>query len=137
MTAPFNALGLAASPDLTDDDVRMAWRRLAAATHPDRDDGGDPAAFADAAAAYTVLRTHAGRSEALAAGRDPASGGRAGDPVPRRLLAGRPVRLSLRVLTVAAVCWLAVAAVGWQPATTAVITGALTWLLWTGRSDLA
>lgn len=137
MMDPFAILGLAASPDLTDDDVRVAWRRVAAATHPDRDDSGDPAAFADAAAAYTALRSRAGRSEALAAERDLPSGGRAGDPVPRRLLAGRPARLTLRALAVAAVCWLAVAAVGWQPASAAVITGAVTWLIWTGRSDLA
>jgi curved DNA-binding protein CbpA len=63
---PFAALGLAASPDLTDDDVRAAWRRVAAATHPDRADGGDPAAFAVAASAYSDLRTRFGRNEALA-----------------------------------------------------------------------
>jgi curved DNA-binding protein CbpA len=63
---PFLALGLTARPDLTDDDVRAAWRRVAAATHPDRADGGDPQRFAAAAAAYTVLRTRFGRGEALA-----------------------------------------------------------------------
>ncbi len=63
---PFAALGLTARPDLTDDDVRAAWRRVAAATHPDRRDGGDPARFAAAAAAYTQLRTRFGRGEALA-----------------------------------------------------------------------
>jgi hypothetical protein len=63
---PFAALGLAASPELTDDDVRAAWRRVAAATHPDRSDGGDPPRFADAAAAYTELRTRFGRGEAMA-----------------------------------------------------------------------
>ena len=63
---PFAALGLTAQPDLTDDDVRAAWRRVAAATHPDRQDGGDPARFAAAAAAYTELRTRFGRGEALA-----------------------------------------------------------------------
>ena len=135
MTDPFKALGLAPSPDLTDDDVRMAWRRVAAATHPDRDDGGDPAAFADAAAAYTVLRTHAARSEALTDGGDGAFGRDTRGLVPR--LAGRPVRLALRTLAAAAACWLSVAAVGWQPASVAVITGALTWLLRTGRSDVA
>ena len=31
-----------AAPELTDDEVRAAWRRAASATHPDRDDGGDP-----------------------------------------------------------------------------------------------
>lgn len=63
---PFAALGLTARPDLTDDDVRAAWRRVAAATHPDRQDGGDPERFAAAAAAYTELRTRFGRGEALA-----------------------------------------------------------------------
>jgi curved DNA-binding protein CbpA len=63
---PFGVLGLPARTDLTDDDVRAAWRRLAAATHPDRPDGGDPDRFAAAAAAYTALRTRSGRGEALA-----------------------------------------------------------------------
>ena len=63
---PFAALGLPARPDLTDDDIRAAWRRIAAATHPDRADGGDPARFASAAAAYTELRTRYGRGEAYA-----------------------------------------------------------------------
>jgi DnaJ domain len=63
---PFSALGLPARAGLTNDDVRAAWRRLAAATHPDRADGGDPARFAQAAAAYTALRTRSGRGEALA-----------------------------------------------------------------------
>ena len=62
----FAALGLPARPDLTDDDIRAAWRRIAAATHPDRADGGDPARFAAAAAAYTELRTRYGRGEAYA-----------------------------------------------------------------------
>jgi curved DNA-binding protein CbpA len=63
---PFAALGLTARPELTDDDIRAAWRRVAAATHPDRSDGGDPERFADAAAAYTELRTRFGRGEAIA-----------------------------------------------------------------------
>jgi curved DNA-binding protein CbpA len=63
---PFAALGLPPRPDLTDDDIRAAWRRIAAATHPDRADGGDPARFAAAAAAYTELRTRYGRGEAYA-----------------------------------------------------------------------
>ena len=46
--------------------MRAAWRRIAAATHPDRDDGGDPARFGAAAAAYETLRTSFGRGEALA-----------------------------------------------------------------------
>jgi len=63
---PFQALGLAARADLSDDDVRAAWRRIAAATHPDRADGGDGQRFAAAAAAYAVLRTTYGRGEAYA-----------------------------------------------------------------------
>jgi len=50
---------------------------------------------------------------------------------------GRPVRLAFRLLAVAATGALAVAGAGWQPASLAVITGALTWLLCTGSSDLA
>jgi hypothetical protein len=63
---PFRALGLDADPGLTDDDIRAAWHRRAAATHPDRADGGDPAAFSAAAAAYSDLRTPFGRGEARA-----------------------------------------------------------------------
>jgi curved DNA-binding protein CbpA len=173
---PFAALDLAARPGLTDDEVRAAWRRVAAATHPDRADGGDPERFAEAAAAYTQLRTPFGRGEAIAdAGqqRTPSrrGGARAGGGVtsadgevtlaagaggdssvlPRsswrspggvarlasRVRRGRPGRLALRLLAVAAASAAAVAAAGSQPAVPALITGALTWLLLTGRQDLA
>jgi curved DNA-binding protein CbpA len=174
---PFALLGLPARDDLTDDDVRAAWRRLAAATHPDRADGGDPDRFAAAAAAYTVLRTRSGRGEALAdlagqAGRHGAAGaagrraGRrlsepAGTVAPagtaaarvtaatavryqrlggarllRRIRRGRPARLVLRVVIVAAVSAGTAAVAGLQPATPALITGAVTWLLLTARHDL-
>lgn len=63
---PFALLGLPARAGLSDDDVHAAWRRIAAATHPDREDGGDPARFGAAAAAYVTLRTAFGRGEALA-----------------------------------------------------------------------
>jgi curved DNA-binding protein CbpA len=63
---PFARLGLPARPGVSDDDVRAAWRRIAAATHPDREDGGDPARFGAAAAAYVMLRAGFGRGEALA-----------------------------------------------------------------------
>jgi hypothetical protein len=134
MTNPFRDLDLPATAELTDDDVRAAWRRAAAATHPDREDGGEPPAFAAAAAAYAVLRTQAGRRDALADMREGAHGRLTPGPVPSRI---RPVRLALRVLAVAAASWLAVAAVGWQPASAAVIAGAVTWLVRTGRRDLA
>jgi len=63
---PFDALGLPARPDLSDEQVRAAWRKIAAATHPDRRDGGDVARYTAATAAYAVLRTPWGRSEAFA-----------------------------------------------------------------------
>src|SRR5712692_7196495 len=63
----FAVLGLEPRADLTDDDVRAAWRRIAARTHPDLADGGEPARFAAAAAAYTELRSQFGRGEARAA----------------------------------------------------------------------
>jgi hypothetical protein len=151
---PFGALGLERRRELADDEVRAAWRRVAAATHPDRAAGGDPAAFAAAAAAYTVLRTAAGRGEVLAdilerrgrrrAGR-PRSPARpaAGVPVTAALLLaarirdGRPLVLALRLLAAAAVVAVAVAAVGWQPASLAILAGVLTWLARTAPSDLA
>ena len=135
---PFAALGLPARPDLTDDEVRAAWRRAAAAAHPDRDDGGDPAAFAAAAAAYTTLRTLTGRREAYADLGGGQEGGRAGS---RRGLTrrwrGRPVVLALRMLVATGISLGAVLAVGWQPASYAVLTGALTWLARTARRELA
>jgi hypothetical protein len=68
MTAPdpFEALGLPTLPGLDDEQVRAAWRAVAAATHPDRGDGGDAARYTAAAAAYSQLRTGWGRSEAWA-----------------------------------------------------------------------
>jgi len=139
---PFTVLGLPARPEVGDDEVRAAWRRIAAATHPDRADGGDPARFAAAAAAYTTLRTRSGRGEALADLAHP------GVPVrrrplpglarlPARIRRGRPARLALRLAVVAAASVAAVAVVGWTPASAAVITGVLTWLLLTARHDLA
>ena len=136
MTRPFEALGLAASQNLTDDEVRAAWRRVAAATHPDRPDSGDLAAFAAAAAAYTVLRTQSGRAEVLADAAERASAPfRAG--LVARVRGGRLGRLVLRLLVVAAASTLAILVVGWQPAALAVMTGGLTWLAVTGGSDLA
>jgi curved DNA-binding protein CbpA len=63
---PFTALGLPERPDLDDETVRAAWRQIAAATHPDRADGGDLARYTQASAAYAELRTPWGRSEAYA-----------------------------------------------------------------------
>jgi curved DNA-binding protein CbpA len=162
---PFAALGLPAQPGLTDDDVRAAWRRIAAATHPDRADGGDPERFAGAAAAYTALRTRSGRGEALAdlaadarrAGPEAATAfasagpltarSGSGPPGGRRRFAvvglasrirrGRPVRLALRLVIAAAVGAAGAAVAGTQPATPALVVGAITWLVVTARNDLA
>jgi hypothetical protein len=130
---PFRVLGLPARPDLTDDDVRAAWRRIAAATHPDRDDGGDPATFGAAAAAYALLRTAWDRGEVLAE-----LGLRGSAPAPPREPRPRArVRaLALRVAVTAAVCGGAFAAAGWTPAAIGVATGALTWLAATARDEL-
>jgi curved DNA-binding protein CbpA len=150
---PFAALGLPARPDLSDDDVRAAWRRIAAATHPDREDGGDPARFGAAAAAYALLRTAYGRGEAIAdlgsrAGRH--AGRHAGPHAGRALTGarlaaawrhrgygGRVGVLALRVAVASAVCGGAVGVAGWAPASIGVLAGALTWLVATGRHDIA
>jgi curved DNA-binding protein CbpA len=137
---PFLVLGLSARPDLSDDDVRAAWRRIAAATHPDRPDGGDPARYAAAADAYSRLRGGWDRGEAYAdltggpaASRRPRGGlGRRREPG----LRARPGALAVRLACAAAAGYGAYAAIGWAPATPAVITGAITWLILTGRRDL-
>lgn len=124
--------------------MRAAWRRIAAATHPDRDDGGDPLRFSLAAAAYATLRTSYGRGEALADMRAPAgahsrpSAGAALGII-RYFLNFAPWRLSwhaigrqtlgltLRLLVAAAVCAGSFLAAGWSPATVGILAGALTW----------
>jgi curved DNA-binding protein CbpA len=133
---PFAALGLPPRADLSDDDVRAAWRRIAAATHPDRDDGGDPARFGAAAAAYALLRTAYSRGEALAdLGSHAGPRVRAGAPWPG--VRGRFVVLALRVVAATGSCAGAFTVAGWAPASIGVLTGALTWLIATGRHDIA
>src|SRR5690349_21744664 len=125
---PFEALRLPARPDLTDEQVRGAWRAIAAATHPDRADGGDLAAYTAASAAYAELRTPWARSEAYADLADRAGDGPDTSPIPplripreeevlpppwqpflaliqipARIGHGRPLRLLLRGMTAAAV----------------------------------
>jgi curved DNA-binding protein CbpA len=141
---PFRVLGLEPLADLTDDEVHAAWRRTASATHPDREDGGDPERFAEAAAAYTALRTRFGRGEVLAdlaAGRPVAREGGWRRVVARvsgsRVARGRPARLALRVLAAVAAGAAAVAAAGPHPAAPALVTGVATWLVLTARHDLA
>jgi len=140
---PFAVLGLEPSPGLSDGDVRIAWRRAASDTHPDREDGGDPERFAAAAAAYTALRTRFGRGEALAdlgpaPPRTPKASSRgAVAALAGRVRRGRPARLALRILAAAVAGAAAVLAAGPHPAAPALVTGAATWLILTGRHDLA
>ena len=136
MGDPFRVLGLPPHAGLSDDDVRAVWRRIAAATHPDREDGGDPARFGAAAAAYAALRTGYDRGEALAdlgARTRPAVRGR---ERARGWPGGRPGVLAVRVLAAAAVSASAFVVAGWAPASLGVLAGALTWLITTGRHDI-
>jgi curved DNA-binding protein CbpA len=148
-TNPFAVLGLPARRDLTDEDVRAAWRRIAAATHPDLPDGGDPAKYSAAAAAYDTLRTSFGRGEALAdlglAG-IPGASQRLGRHGTRRAVgahsagrtglsrylghvgrAGARMGIALPVAG-AATAAIGVAVAGWTPASIALLVGAATWL---------
>jgi hypothetical protein len=158
-TDPFAALGLPARADLADEQVRVAWRAIAAATHPDRPDGGDATRYTAAASAYAQLRTPWGRSEAyadLTASAEPAtvplptvpvadlaSSARSGGLVrgiwllPARVRRGRPLRLTLRGMAAAVLVVLAVALAPGRPAGLATATGILTWFLLTSRADLA
>src|SRR6478752_5853800 len=65
-TNPFEILGLPVRRDLTDEQVDVAWRKIAVATHPDRPDGGDLARYTQASAAFAELRVPWSRSEAYA-----------------------------------------------------------------------
>jgi hypothetical protein len=155
---PFAALGLPPGPHLDDEQVRTAWRATATATHPDRADGGDPGRYAAASAAYQVLRTPWGRSEAyadLAAARPsrarprvppppvPVSSRSAASPwralvlVPARVRHGRPARLAVRILAAAGLALLAARSGAGTPATAAVVAGIAIWLALTGRGDLS
>jgi hypothetical protein len=158
---PFAALGLPGRPDLTDEQVRAAWRAIAAATHPDRADGGDPARYAQASAAYAELRTPWGRSEAYAdllqqdrrgpdtvplpvvSAAGPPSGSwpdhllTALGQLPSRVRHGRPLRLLSRAAIVAALSLAVLALVPGRPAAQADITGLIIWFVLTGRRDLA
>jgi GNAT superfamily N-acetyltransferase len=158
MTAdPFAALGLPADPALTDEDVRAAWREIAAATHPDRPDGGDVPRYTAAASAYAALRTPWGRSEAYAdlitaAGPYvPAPAAPPGPPVtaraartaralalvPARARHGRPARLLARAIIAAGLSLLALRIAPGQPAGPAAVAGLITWFALTPRGDLA
>ena len=159
---PFEALGLPARPDLTDEQVRAAWRAIAAATHPDRADGGDLAAYTAATAAYAQLRTPWARSEAYADLADRAGDGADTSPVPplrippeeedppppwqpflalvqvpARIGHGRPLRLLLRGVIAAALAVGVLQLIPGSPAAPADILGIGLWFVLTARSDLA
>jgi hypothetical protein len=148
---PFAALGLPTAAGLTDEEVRAAWRALAAQTHPDRDDGGDPAAYTAAATAYAQLRTPWGRSEALAdlAAPDhpPPATPAAAAPgtaalrrlalLPARVRRGRPLRLAARTVIAVAVALVALAVIPGTPSAPALAAGCVLWLAFTAPADLA
>lgn len=133
--------------------ARGAWRAAAAATHPDQDSGGDPAAYPAATAAYAQLRTGWGRSEALADIPAPAQPGarphqpraRTGIPaawqavalLPARVRHGRPGRLAARTLIAVTTAALAVTLTAGTPSAPAVAAGCLLWWACTARGDLA
>jgi hypothetical protein len=160
---PFAALGLPERPDLTDEQVRAAWRTIAAATHPDRRDGGDIARYTSAASAYAQLRTGWGRTEAYADGRagagdtsplpaadDPANDTAPEMPVvwpghllasvrhlPGRIRHGRPLRLLTRGLAAALASLAVLHLIPGQPAAPALVTGLILWFVRTCPADLA
>jgi hypothetical protein len=150
---PFTALGLPVRADLSDAQVRTAWRDIAAQTHPDRPGGGDITAYTAAATAYAQLRTSWGRSEAYAdmavtqphvpAPEPPAPrwpGGSLGPGlrlVPARIRHGRPIRLLARALAAALFSLLVLALIPGQAAGPAIITGLVIWFFFTARADLA
>jgi hypothetical protein len=150
---PFAALGLPVRADLSDAQVRTAWKDIAARTHPDRPGGGDVAAYTAAATAYDQLRTGWGRSEAyadLAAGQPyvpalgtPPSRWPGGNlwpgllRVPARIRHGRPLRLAGRALAAALLSLLVLALIPGQASGPAVVTGLIVWFTLTARADLA
>jgi hypothetical protein len=150
---PFTVLGLPVRADLTDAQVRTAWRNIAAQTHPDRPGGGDITTYTAAASAYAQLRTGWSRSEAYAdlaitdphvPAPDPSAARWPGGSlwlglllVPARIRHGRPVRLLLRALVAALLSLLALALTPGQASGPAVVTGLAVWFFFSARADLA
>jgi|HubBroStandDraft_1064217.scaffolds.fasta_scaffold798686_1 hypothetical protein len=152
---PFETLGLPTRPDLDDEQVRAAWRAIAKATHPDREDGGDPAWYAQASAAYAQLNSPWGRSEAYADQIDAQNGGTIPLPflihdppptrgtyrplrlLPVRIIHGRPLRLVLRAAVAALLCLLVLWLIPGSPAAPADVAMLIVFFALTARSDLA
>ena len=143
---PFEALGLPERPDLTDEDVRAAWRRVAAATHPDRPDGGDLARYTAASAAYADLaeRTDGpvtspippipGDDEPLPPPWQPLL---ALVHLPARVRRGRPLRLAIRSIIAAVLSLIVLQLIPGTPAAPADVLALVLWFVLTGRKDLA
>src|SRR5579863_9628524 len=124
---PFEALGLPARPDLTDEQVRAAWHHIATTTHPDRPDGGNLARYTAASAAYAQLRTPWARSEAYADHAERADR-QESDTAPLPLIPGAvATALALAVLQL----------IPGTAAAPADVAGLIWWFLLTGRRDLA
>ena len=152
---PFETLGLPTRPDLDDEQVRAAWRAIAAATHPDREDGGDPAWYAQASAAYAQLNSPWGRSEAYADQIEAQNGGTIPLPffipdpaparrtyrplrlLPSRIAHGRPLRLVIRAAATALLCLAVLWLIPGQPAAPADVAGLIIFFALAARSDLA
>ena len=163
---PFDALGLPIRRDLTDEQVRGAWRRVATATHPDRADGGDLARYTAATAAYVTaaypvgaqrgLRRRGGRRRRhLPAARGVRGFGRAGrggwcrrwgcwSCSVRARGSCRPVSgtggrcgCSSGPCVAALACLGVLAVIPGQPAAPFLVAALVTWFVVTGRSDLA
>jgi hypothetical protein len=153
---PFDALGLPADPALTDEQVHAAWRQIAAATHPDRPDGGDLARYTQASAAYAALNSPWGRSEAYAdlieghPGEDttplpvitftpdqPPPGIRPLRLLPYRIIHGRLLRMLTRAAIAALLCLLVLYLIPGTAAAPADIAGLIVGFAVTARSDLA
>jgi hypothetical protein len=150
---PFQVLGLPVRADLSDAQVRTAWRDIAAQTHPDQADGGDITTYTAAATAYAQLRTQWGRSEAYAdlavtaphvpAPASPPTRWHSGNLWPRlrmapaRIRHGRPLRLLARALAAVALSLLVLALIPGQASGPAIVTGLVIWFVLTARGDLA
>ena len=154
MSDPFTTLGLPVRPDLTDEQVRAAWRAIAAATHPDRPGGGNAERYAAASAAYAALRTPWARSEAYAdlSAQAPraapfadrascrAPGARLVRSVrvlPARIRHGRPLRLLARILAAVLLALVVARSGAGGPPIAGVLAGLVLWLVFTARADLA